>query len=155
MSSGVACAPGSASVLDVLEKQHEEIDPDLALAGDRSWPLADRVEALRRLHMALQLHLDDEERDAVPLIRSCITPDEWKKHGQEVVRGFDRKWMPTLFGWVSGAGSPETVARALEDFPPPIRLLFRHRWWPVYRRRHQRLYGTELRRRPDRADPDE
>jgi iron-sulfur cluster repair protein YtfE (RIC family) len=145
-------APGSVPLLDALEEQHEQIDPDLAVAGDRSRPLAERAEALRRLHTALRRHLDDEERDAVPLMRSHISPGEWETHGLEVVRSYDRKRVPTLFGWASGAGSPEMVRRALKDFPPPIRLLFRLHWWPAYRRRHLRLYGTPLRRHPDRAD---
>lgn len=143
--------PQSVPLLDALEEQHKEIDPDLILAGDRALSVAERAQALRRLHNALNSHLDDEERDAVPLIRSCLTPAEWEAHGQEVVRGFDRRRLPLVFGWASGAGAPEDVRRALTDFPMPIRLLFRLHWWPAYRRRHTRLYGTSLRRYPDRA----
>jgi hypothetical protein len=145
-----ARAPGSLPLLDALERQHEQIDPVLAVAGDRSRPAAERAEALRHLHEALGRHLDDEERDAVPLIRSCIGADEWQAHGLDVVRAYERRRLPLLFGWASAAGSPEMVGRALEDFPPPVRLLFRLRWWPAYRRRHLELYGTPLRRHPDR-----
>ncbi|MBF8194475.1 hemerythrin domain-containing protein [Nonomuraea sp. K274] len=144
-------APASAAVLAALERQHEQIDPDLAVAGDRSQPSARRAEALHRLHTALGRHLDDEERDAVPLIRAHLTAAEWQAHGMDVIRGYDRKRVPLLFGWACAAGSPELVRQALTDFPAPIRLLFRLRWWPAYRRRHTRLYGTPPRRRPDRA----
>jgi hypothetical protein len=138
-------------LLDALAEQHQQIDPDLAVVGDRSRPLAERAQALRRLHTALGRHLDDEERDAVPLIRSCVTRGEWETHGQEVVRGYGRRRVPTLFGWACGAGTPEMVCRTLKEFPAPVRLLFRLRWWPAYRRRHLRLYGTPLRRHADRA----
>lgn len=144
-------APRSAPLLDALEEQHERIDPDVAVAGDRSRPTAERAEALRRLHTALGRHLDDEERDAVPLIRACLTAAEWQDHGMEVVRGFALRRVPTLFGFACGAGSPELVRRALAEFPGPVRLLFRVWWWPAYRRRHLRLYGTPLRRHADRA----
>ncbi|HEY0538841.1 MAG TPA: hemerythrin domain-containing protein [Actinoallomurus sp.] len=144
-------APRSVPLLDALEEQHDQIDPEVALAGDRSRPDAERAEALLHLHTALGHHLDAEERDAVPLIRSCVTAEEWESHGMEVVRRYDRKRVPTLFGWACGAGSPDMVRRALSGFPAPIRLLFRLRWWPAYRRRHRRLYGTPLRRHADRA----
>ena len=146
-----ARAPRSEAALAALERQHEQIDPDLALAGDRAQPLAQREAALRRLHTALARHLDDEERDAVPLIRSHLTAAEWHSHGLQVIREYDRKRVSLLFGWASAAGSPEMVRQALTDFPLPIRLLFRLRWWPAYRRRHTRLYGTPARRHPDRA----
>jgi hypothetical protein len=144
-------APGSAPLLDALERQHEQIDPLLAVAGDRARPAAERADALLGLHEAVGRHLDDEERDAVPLIRSCVSADEWRTHGLDVVRAYERRRLPLVFGWASGAGSPSMVGEALKDFPAPARLLFGLRWWPAYRRRHLRPYGTPLRPRPDRA----
>ncbi|SHN42540.1 hemerythrin domain-containing protein [Cryptosporangium aurantiacum] len=143
-------APRSAPLLDELEEQHEQIDPDVALAGDRSRPVAERAAAFARLHVALNRHLDDEERTAVPLIHQHVSHAEWLAHGQEVVKSYDKKRLPLLFGWACGAGAPALVAQALAEFPVPIRVLFRLVWWPAYRRRHQALYGTPLRRRADR-----
>jgi hypothetical protein len=145
-----ARAPGSVPLLDALEKQHERIDPLLVIAADRSLPTVERVQALRRLHDELGHHLDDEERAAVPLIRSCVGAGEWEAHGRGVVRAYQRRRVPLLFGWACGAGSPDLVRRALGDFPMSVRLLFRLRWWPAYRRRHLRLYGTALRPHSDR-----
>ncbi|MGP3937450.1 hemerythrin domain-containing protein [Nonomuraea sp. KM88] len=146
-----ARAPHSEQMLAALERQHQQIDPDLSLAGDRAQPPAQREAALRRLHTALAHHLDEEERDAVPLIRSQLTAEEWRAHGLQVVRAYDRRRVPLLFGWACAAGPPELVRHALIDFPTPIRLLFRLRWWPAYRRRHTRLYASPPRRHPDRA----
>lgn len=144
-------APEAAAALDALEEQHDRIDPLVAVASDRGAPLGERVLALRSLQQALRRHLDDEERDAVPLVERCFTAEEWVQHGRDVVGGYERSTVPLLFGWVCAAGSPDLVARALSEFPLPVRLVFRFVWWPAYRRRHERLYGTRLRRRADRA----
>lgn len=147
----VSRAPQSAALLDVLTEQHEEIDPDIAIAADRSRPVADRAAALRRLHEALGRHLDDEERIAVPLFRAHISAEEWAAHGEDVIRSFGRKGIPMLFGWVSAASKPADVRRGASEHPLFVQLLFRFVWWPKYRKRHIALYGPGLRRSPDRG----
>jgi hypothetical protein len=144
-------APRSVPLLDALEEQHELIDPDIVIAGDRARRPGERAAALRRLHAALNRHLDDEERDAVPLLRRHFTAGEWAAHGEKVVGGYRRSQLPALFGWCCASGTPELAASAIAGFPAPVRLAFRLLWWPAYRRRHQRLYGTAVRRHATRA----
>lgn len=147
----VSRAPQTAALLDVLTEQHEEIDPHVTAAADRTRPAAERAAAMRRLHDALGRHLDDEERIAVPLIRTHITAAEWNAHGEEVIRSFGRTSIPRLFGWLCAASDPAAVRRSARQHPLPVRLLFRFVWWPKYRRRHTALYGPGLRRSPDRG----
>ncbi|MDG6109137.1 hemerythrin domain-containing protein [Dactylosporangium aurantiacum] len=143
--------PRALPLLDVLEEQHETVDADVAVLADRTRPAADRAHAAARLHTALGRHLDDEERDAVPLLLRAYTAQEWLEHGRQVVGGYDRRLLPALFGWLCSAGTPELAARALAEFPWPVRLVFRLRWWPAYRRRHHALYGTHVRAHAGRA----
>jgi hypothetical protein len=64
------------------------------------------------------------------------------------VRAYSRR-LALLIAWACSAGSPEQVREAINAFPSPLRILFRLSWWPAYRRRYRRLYGTSLLRRPD------
>ncbi|GAA3266798.1 hemerythrin domain-containing protein [Dactylosporangium vinaceum] len=143
--------PRSVPLLDALEEQHEAVDADVAVLADRARPAAERAGAAARLHAALGRHLDDEERDAVPLLLQAYTAREWTEHGREVVAGYDRRLLPALFGWLCSAGTPQLAAAALAEFPVPVRLLFRFSWWPAYRRRHHALYGTTVRAHAGRA----
>ncbi len=142
--------PNALPVLDSLEEQHEHIDPLLHAVGDRSRPLAERAEHMRRLHQLLGDHLDQEERDAVPLIRAAITPDEFAEAADRATKSTPKKQVPTMFGWLASCADPAQVAGVLEPIPWPVRMLFRLVWWPAYRRRYQALYGVELRRHADR-----
>lgn len=144
-------APHAEPVLDVLEEQHQQIDPDIAVAGDTSRPRAERAAAFARLHETINRHLDDEERTAVPLAVEHITAAEWMAHEQDVIGSYDRKRLPLLFSWACAHADPALVRHAIAEQPMPVRLLFRLFWYPSYRRRHQELFGTALRRRADRA----
>lgn len=145
-----ARAPHAEPVLDALEQQHQDIDPQVAVAADRGRPAAERARALRRLDEMINRHLDDEERIAVPLVLEHITAAEWNAQGEEVVRSYDRERVPTLFGWTCAHGDPAMVRLSMPSYPLPVRVLFRLVWWPRYRRRHELLYGAPLRRRADR-----
>jgi hypothetical protein len=142
--------PGAVAALDALEEQHEHIDPLLHQVGDDGRALPDRAGAMDELHRLLNDHLDHEERDAVPLLRAVVLPDEFKAAADRSLAAVPKRQIPTLFGWMASCGSPEQVASVLTTFPLPVRLLFRLVWWPAYRRRFTSLYGGELRRHADR-----
>jgi hypothetical protein len=142
--------PGAVAALDALEEQHERIDPLLHAVTDTSRPLADRAAPMRELHQLLNEHLNNEERDAVPILRAVVLPDEFAAAADRAMAGVPKKQLPTLFGWLASCGEPAQVASVLTTFPWPVRLLFKGLWWPAYRRRYKALYGTEVRRYADR-----
>jgi hypothetical protein len=134
-------APEEAPKLHDLESQHEHIDPLIRAAGDVTVPLAERAPVLRALHEALNAHLDQEERDAVPLILTCLTRGDWHEVEERASAGVGRKRMPLVYGWLVSAAPDELREKATEDVPTVVEWLFRLFWWPSYRRRFERLYG--------------
>jgi hemerythrin HHE cation binding domain-containing protein len=134
--------PQARPALDALESQHEHIDPLIERAGDTRIPLAERATALQELHDALNAHLDAEERDAVPLIQRHLTRADWERVEERAARGVSRKRLPLVYGWLTSAGDAELLALAATNVPPLAYWLFRLFWWPSYRRRYERLYGS-------------
>jgi hypothetical protein len=57
--------PGALALLDEMEAEHARIDP-LLDSGD-----------VRALSALLDVHLEHEEREALPLIDSVLSPQEW------------------------------------------------------------------------------
>lgn len=139
-------SPQAVAVLDALEEQHELIDPLLRTVADRGRPLAERAEVMVRLHGLLNDHLDQEERDAVPLVRSVILPEEFAAAAKRATASVSRGRVPVFFGWLASCGDPAQVHAILGTFAWPVRFLFHRLWWPAYRRRYQSLYGCPLRR---------
>ena len=137
----VSRAPEAKAALDRLAAQHEDMDPLFTAVTDRSRSVADRAADLARLHEVLNDHLDEEEREGVPLIQAHYTVAEWDADGERVQASLDRQRLPLIFGWLASAATPEQRAAALATVPAVPRLLFRLAWWPSYRRRFARMYG--------------
>lgn len=134
-------APDSAETIKALEAEHKAIDPWLATAIDIEADDTERADALEKLHELICAHLDNEEREAVPLISRHIAADEWHAIGERQVKAIPRNELPNAFGMLASNGKPELVSRALSQLPLPIRLMFKAVWLPAYRRRVVKLYG--------------
>jgi hemerythrin-like domain-containing protein len=95
------------------------------------------VEDLSRLVVE---HLDDEERNAVPIIEEHLTPDEWKaatKRGAAFLNSHPRLGI-VLGGLVLDYASPEEGRKLMSGVPLPPRLmvmLFGTRMTASYRRK--------------------
>jgi hemerythrin HHE cation binding domain-containing protein len=133
--------PEAAAALGRLEAQHEDMDPLFALISDTSRPLPDRAAALQELHEVLNAHLDEEEREAIPLIRRHMSRAEWETDGEEVMKSLDRARLPLIFGWLASVSDAEQTRVALAGVPLVPRLLFRLLWGPSYAKRFRALYG--------------
>jgi len=135
-------APDAVGELDELEAEHAVLDPLIAVASDRTIPLARRADTLLRLHEVLNDHLDHEERTAVPLMLAHLTLDDIEADKRKAMEDFGRKRIPVIFGWLASSADSELLAATYADLPVVARLLFRLFWWPSYRRRFTRLYGA-------------
>lgn len=135
-------APDSVAELDLLESQHAGLDPMIDAAGDRTLPRGRRAAALAELHAALNDHLDDEERIALPLIRAHITPPEWDAQGTRAVEAMSGTQRKIVFGATAAEATPDELAHLMASLPAPVRLILRFVWMPAARRRNRRLYGA-------------
>ena len=135
-------APEAAGVLAALEEQHEEMDPLFRAVTDRSRPLADRADDLERLHEVLNAHLDNEERDGVPLILAHYPAKQFEEDGERLLKAMDRTKLPIIFGWLASCATTAEREAALSGLPWLPRFLFRRVWGPAYAKRFTALYGA-------------
>jgi len=143
------CTP-DAALVHRMEAQHERVEHltgRLHAALDRwavearpavSEEVASTFDALRE---ALLEHLDEEEREILPLAARHITPAEWAQLGEHGVETMSKKQLPIFFGAVSEEATPEERTQMLAVLPPPIRLLARTLFAWQYRRYINRVRG--------------
>jgi hemerythrin-like domain-containing protein len=133
-----------------MEEQHHQIDVAVAevrQAGG-AWlaspsdataaALADRVRAFLGV---LEPHLDEEEREVVPLIDRYLSADEWEQVGKEAFDKFTpaQRWIAT--GQLVEVATPEETALMFAKLPPPVKLL-----WRLFGQRKYRRYIEPIRR---------
>ncbi|TFV74421.1 hemerythrin domain-containing protein [Blastococcus sp. CT_GayMR19] len=136
------CTP-DAALVHRMEAQHERVDAAIQKLG----PALTRWEAEARpavteevgagfdeLRTALLEHLDDEEREILPLAARHITQAEWNQLGEHGQKEMRMKDLPILFGAVFEEATPEERAEMLGVVPAPVRFLLR----TVFARRYER-----------------
>lgn len=136
------CTP-DAELVHRMEAQHERVHEALEALG----PALDRWEAEARpavgeevaasmeaLWTALVEHLDDEEREILPLAARHITQAEWDELGEHGVSQTSFRQLPILFGAVAEEATPEEMTHILSTVPPPVRFLLRTVLAKRYRR---------------------
>lgn len=92
---------------DRMEHQHQKIGAALhdvrarldPWAGDPTAEAsAGLATSLSRLLDVLVPHLDEEERDVVPVIARCVTEEEWENFRQKAFEKFQRVQRPIAMG---------------------------------------------------------
>jgi iron-sulfur cluster repair protein YtfE (RIC family) len=139
MREALAGRPDDLALLEAMEAEHAAIDPVIeaideevgrALTDPGSGParLGDLTDALVT---GLDGHLEHEEDEALPLIQSVVTEQQWRHfgqvHGQRI--GPDA---PRILPWMLDGATPETAAAMLAPLPEPARTAFRTQWQPAY-----------------------
>ena len=137
------CQP-DAELVHRMEEQHERVHAALDALG----PALDRWEAEARpavseevaagfdaLRVALLEHLDEEEREILPMAACHITQAEWDDLGEHGLRETRKKDLPILFGAVLEEATPEERTHMLGKVPLPVRILMR----TVFARKYERL----------------
>jgi iron-sulfur cluster repair protein YtfE (RIC family) len=102
-------------------------------------PLADQLETL---HELLTVHLDMEERIALPLAEEHLTEAEWTEIGRLAEASNPRNERALTFGMLQYEGDPHVLASMLASAPPPVRLLLPHLARRAYRRHAIAIHGT-------------
>ncbi len=139
----------SDALIRRMEEQHAGLHDALGttrreLAGWETDPTAERsgtlATSLGTVVVRLTEHLNEEERDVVPLIAAHITQAEWDHLGKVAFSKFTPKQRFIAMGEMLEAASPTEAARMLAGLPAPIKVI----WRLVGRRRYQR-FKAELR----------
>lgn len=127
--------PEDLRLLDAMEMEHDAIDP-LIEKIDQSGGDVDHVS---RFADSLRAHLAHEERDALPLMRTALTPDDWRAFTTHIRREQGAKGAAVYLPWVLDGDVTEAQRRFVAGLPAPARMLNRLVWQRRYRRR--RLWG--------------
>jgi len=133
--------PLSAELVHRMERQHaevggllEELDELLPSWAAEPGPAQREslAETLDALAPALEGHLDEEEREILPLVEQHLTATEWDELGERAVAAIPKLRLLVLFGYLLEEASPSERQTMLAVLPPPVRLLYR----TYGRRRH-------------------
>ena len=121
------------------ERVHEHVDRSQALLdGWRATPSSGAGEELaaevERLNQALFEHLDQEEREILPLAEEFVSVEEWGRLGEHGRDSMSREELPIMFGAILEDADPSERAKMLTLLPPPIRVLMRTLGARKYRR---------------------
>jgi hemerythrin-like domain-containing protein len=141
--------PDQASSTEKIKHEHEDIQTKLRAVSDacsawRAGPSTESGEALAsaldELNAALQVHLDDEEQQVVPLAAVTLTQKEWDELGSHAVAQMAPKQRAIAFGILLEPLNEADRAYMKKNLPPPVRLLF-----PLLIQRPWTKYSTTLR----------
>lgn len=129
-----ARTPVSAELVHRMEGQHAEVGGLLAQVDELlpSWaaePDLARREALAQtldaLAPALEAHLDEEEREVLPLVEQHLTSAEWDELGARAVAAIPKARLLVLLGYILEEASPSERRTMLGVLPPPVRLIYK------------------------------
>jgi hemerythrin-like domain-containing protein len=136
-------AAPSTELISTMQAQHERVHEYVDRAQEQldAWrrtPSSAAGEELaatvEQLSQALFEHLDQEERDILPLAEQCVTVEEWGRLGEHGRDSMTREELPLMFGAILEEADPQERATMMALLPPPIRLLMRTVGARKYRR---------------------
>jgi len=145
----IARVPEQAERTERVEHEHQLVAGAIeaatgACAAWRTQPTAETGEALAtaldELNATLQPHLDDEERDVVPLAAVTLTKAEWDALGEHSRAAIPRDRMAVAFGMLLEPLDESDREYMKRQLPAPVRLLF-----PLLIQRPWTKYATTLR----------
>jgi hemerythrin-like domain-containing protein len=126
----LARAPEQTAMIQRVAGQHGTVLESLTTAETRlaDWAADPNIErgaslaaALAVLGAELGKHLDDEERNILPLAAEHVTVDEWAQlpaHGMRTFRG-DKQWL--VLGLIQEQMPPAAREQMDAKMPPPVR----------------------------------
>lgn len=139
----------SAAMVERMEAQHRSLHTgieEVRRLAD-AWRREPSLEVARELSTAvtgmlgqLTTHLDEEERDVVPLIAEHLSVTEWDHVGKTAFDKFTPAQRFTAMGQMLEVASPAEAAAMLASLPVPVKLL-----WRLFGRRRYRKYVEAFR----------
>jgi iron-sulfur cluster repair protein YtfE (RIC family) len=144
-------AAPDAALVHRMEAQHERVEQhtERLTAALNRWEAEARPAVTEEvaatfdaLRTALLEHLDEEEREILPLAARHLTQQEWDELGEHGVAGMRKKDLPIMFGAVAEEATPEERAALFAVVPLPVRLLLKTVFAWQYRRYVSRVRGA-------------
>jgi iron-sulfur cluster repair protein YtfE (RIC family) len=145
----------SAALVQRMEAQHHGLHTGIEEVRRLTdvWRAAPSPDAASELSTAitgmlgqLTTHLDEEERDVVPLIAEHLSVAEWDHVGKTAFDKFTPAQRFTATGQMLEVASPAEAAAMLAPLPAPIKLL-----WRLIGKRRYRQYAEAFRGTPAEA----
>jgi hemerythrin-like domain-containing protein len=133
-------SPDEVAVLDAMEAEHAQLDPQLgrvdALTG--AGFASDAAAGVRELSVVLGRHMRHEENAALPLIDAYLGRAGWAEFGRRIRATQGMKGAALYLPWLLDGAPADSAKRILELLPPPVRVLYRALW----RRRYRARFGS-------------
>jgi hypothetical protein len=133
-----------------MEAQHRELSDGItevqrlmerwqarALPEDRD----ELTQALRRHHRQLCAHLDEEEREVMPLVALHVNEEQWHAVGERGLAETPRNRLMIALGAILEDTSPQERREFLARLPVPARVLWKLLGQRQYRRETDRVRG--------------
>lgn len=102
--------PEELALLDVMEEEHVRIGPTIeaidTVVADRESGADRLAEATAAFRAELPGHLSHEERDAVPLVESALTRQDWKDFSREQQKAVGMKGAAEFFPYIFSGPIP-------------------------------------------------
>ncbi|MGB8196077.1 MAG: hemerythrin domain-containing protein [Acidimicrobiales bacterium] len=142
-------APEHAARTEQIDREHQEVKGAIGAAQTastkwRAMPTAETGEALAAaldaLNTALIPHLDNEEREIVPLAAVTVSQDEWNSLAKHGIASVPNNKKMIAFGMILEPLSSVDQKYMLSNLPPPVKVLYR-----VAGKRSWNKYATTLR----------
>jgi hemerythrin-like domain-containing protein len=141
----------STALVEQMEEQHHGLHAGIeevrrltdAWRVDPRDVASELSTAITAMFVQLTRHLDEEERDVVPLIAEHVSVAEWDHVGKTAFDKFTPAQRFTAMGQMLEVASPAEAAAMLAPLPAPIRLL-----WRLVGRRRYRQYAVAFRGTP-------
>jgi len=134
-------APNRSTLFDTMDTEHstlaeavERVQQQLARwrAGAETAAATELAAAIADLTPALIEHLDQEERDVLPLVNELLTQDEWNELGQRAFSLLTPADAMTVLAQM-GEESPDDEWQAfMTHLPEPVQHAYRTEALPAY-----------------------
>lgn len=144
-------AKPDAGTVERMQKQHDEVAQAtervtaLIPAWQASAGATERdalADATEQLGTVLFVHLDDEERNILPLVTEHITAAEWNELGEQGLAATPKNRLLIQLGGILEDADPEERAEFLRKIPGFARLLYAVVGRPQYRRYVKKIRGS-------------
>ncbi|MFF3559676.1 nitroreductase/quinone reductase family protein [Streptomyces sp. NPDC002574] len=126
-------AQPQTDVVQRMRRQHETVEASIEAVrrlmhtwrGDPTVALGcELAMTLTGLRDALSEHLDDEESDILPLVRTHLTVPEWEEVGQKAFEKFPRSAMPIAVGQLLEVATESDRELFFGKLPLPARAMW-------------------------------
>jgi hemerythrin-like domain-containing protein len=137
-------APEHAQRTEQIDREHQEVKGAIdatrsACVQWRAAPTLDSAGALAAtldaLNAALVPHLDNEEREIVPLAAVTVTQKEWNSLAKHGIASVPNNQKMIAFGMILEPLEPVDRVYMLSNVPPPVKVLYHlvgKRAWSKY-----------------------